>query len=131
MSREDDGLLVMTYGCAACFSAADDGTVVLPFDIATGKLIPAVWDRWLAWDPVRMVPAYADALRGLRAIYIDAGTRDQWFLDLGAEAMRRELELIGISDMFFELFDATHDAIDYRYPIGLKYLAERLSPPPP
>jgi hypothetical protein len=27
------------------------------------------------------------------------------------------------------LFDATHGGIEYRYPIGLKYLAERLSPP--
>jgi hypothetical protein len=28
----------------------------------------------------------------------------------------------------FELFDATHMAIEYRYPIGLKYLVERLGP---
>ena len=35
---------------------------------------------------------HADALRGLRAIYIDAGKRDQYFLDLGAEAFRRALE---------------------------------------
>lgn len=127
MSREDDGLLVMTYGCAACFSAADDGTVLLPFDVETGKLVDDVWKRWLDWDPVRMVPRYADALRSLRAIYIDAGTRDQWFLDLGAKAMVRELEQIGVTDVFFELFDATHTGIDYRYPIGLKYLAERLA----
>jgi hypothetical protein len=127
MSREDDGLLVMTYGCAACFSAADDGTVLLPFEVETGKLIDDVWERWLDWDPVRMVPRYADALRSLNAVYIDAGTRDQWFLDLGATAMVRELERIGVTDVFFELFDASHDAIDYRYPIGLRYLAERLS----
>jgi hypothetical protein len=25
-----------------------------------------------------------------------------------------------------ELFDATHLAIEYRYPLGLRYLAERL-----
>ena len=100
----------------------------LPFDVDTGELIPEVWDRWLAWDPVRMVPSYADSLRGLRAIYIDAGTRDQWFLDLGARAMVRALERIGVTDVYFELFDATHTAIDYRYPTGLGYLAERLSP---
>jgi len=29
-----------------------------------------------------MVEAHADALRGLQAIYIDAGKRDQFFLDL-------------------------------------------------
>ena len=38
-------------------------------------LMPEVWERWLAWDPVRMVPGHADALRSMRAIYIDAGTR--------------------------------------------------------
>ena len=128
MSKDDDSTLVMTYGCAACFSAEPDGTVTLPFDTETGVINPDVWDRWLAWDPVRMVPRYADALRGMRAIYIDAGTRDQWNLDLGAKAMQQALAAIGVTDIFFELFDATHTAIDYRYPAGLKYLAERLSP---
>ena len=128
MSKDDDSTLVMTYGCAACFSAEPDGAVTLPFDQETGVILPEVWERWLAWDPVRMVPRYADALRGLRAIYIDAGTRDQWFLDLGAQAMKQALAAIGVADIFFELFDATHTAIDYRYPTGLKYLAERLSP---
>ena len=33
---------------------------------------------------------HADALRGLRAIYIDSGKRDQFFLDLGAEAFSVE-----------------------------------------
>ena len=127
MSKDSDGDLVLTYGCAAAFSAEPDGTVRLPFDVATGLLVDDVWARWLAWDPVRMIPRYADALRGLRAIYLDAGKRDEWYLDLGAEAVRRELEKIGVADVFFELFDATHMGIDYRYPIGLRHLAERLS----
>ena len=61
------------------------------------------------------------------AIYIDAGRRDEYFLDLGAEAFRRALEEIGVTDVFFELFDAKHGSIGYRYPVSLKYLAERLS----
>ena len=65
---------------------------------------------------------------GGHAIYIDAGKRDQYFLDLGAEGFRRALAAIGVTDVFFELFDATHDAIEYRYPIAVKYLAERLTP---
>ena len=28
---------------------------------------------------------------------------------------------------FFELFDAGHGAIEYRYPIALRFLAERLA----
>jgi S-formylglutathione hydrolase FrmB len=125
-AKESDGHLLNDWCMAACYSADEDGTVRLPYDTATGELIPEVWDRWLAWDPVRMVPKYADALRSMRAIYIDAGKKDEWFLDLGAEAFRRALAGVGVNDVFFELFDATHMQIEYRYPIAVKYLAERL-----
>jgi hypothetical protein len=126
-SKDSDEHLLNDWCMAACYSTDPDGTVRLPFEPATGQLVPEVWERWLALDPVRMVAGHADALRSMRAIYIDAGKKDQYFLDLGAEAFRRELEAIGVTDVFFELFDATHNAIEYRYPIGLRYLAERLS----
>jgi S-formylglutathione hydrolase FrmB len=129
MSKPTDGELVMTYGVAAAFSADEDGTVHLPFDLRTGRLVDDVWERWLAWDPVRMVPRYADALRGLRAIYLDGGTRDEWYLELGAQAFRDALGEIGVTDVACEIFDAAHGGIDYRYPHGLAYLAERLTPP--
>jgi hypothetical protein len=127
-TKKEDSTLLMTLGVAACFSADDDGTVRLPFDSRTGQLIPSLWERWLAWDPVRMVPSYADALRGLTAVWIDAGTSDEWYLDLGAQAMVAELARIGVTDVRFELFDGTHGAIEYRYPLALAYLAEKLSP---
>jgi hypothetical protein len=128
MSKDDDDVLMNDWCMAACYSAEEDGTVRLPYDPATGRLIPEVWERWLEWDPVRMVPRHAEALRGMRAIYIDAGKRDEWFLDLGAEAFRQALGEIGVTDVFFDIFDATHMAIEYRYPLSLKYLAERLAP---
>ena len=70
-----------------------------------------------------------DALRGLDAIWIDAGTRDDYHLDLGAQAFRDGLARIGVPDdrVYFELFDATHAAIDYRYPLALAWLAQRLA----
>jgi S-formylglutathione hydrolase FrmB len=126
-SKDSDHTLLNDWCMASCYSADEDGTVHLPYDTATGELQAKTWERWLAWDPVRMVPRHADALRSLKAIYIDAGSRDQFYLDLGAEAFRRALEGIGVTDYFFELFDATHSAIEYRYPLALKYLAERLS----
>jgi Putative esterase len=126
-SKDSDPTLLNDYCMAACYSADEDGTVRLPFDPATGELLPDMWARWLEWDPVRMVEQRADAARGLRAIYIDCGKRDQFYLDLGAEAFRRALERVGVTDVFFELFDGTHSAIEYRYPIGLRYLAERLT----
>jgi len=127
MSKDSDHVLLDSWCMAACYSADEEGTVHLPFDTTTGKLIPEIWERWLEKDPVRMVSRHADVLRSLKAIYIDAGKRDEWYLDLGAEAFRRELEGIGVTDVFFEVFDATHMAIEYRYPLGVKYLSERLA----
>jgi hypothetical protein len=127
-SRDTDDELVNTYAMAACYSADADGTVRLPFDLATGRILPEVWMRWLRRDPVRMVAEHREALSSLRAIYVDAGKRDEYFLDLGATAFCQELRAHGIEDVFFELFDATHAGIDYRYPLGVRYLVERLSP---
>jgi hypothetical protein len=126
-TKEADHTLLMILGIAACFSAADDGTPLLPFDPRSGVLIPDIWQRWLDWDPVRMVASYADALRSMRAIWIDAGTHDEYFLDLAAVAFRDELGKLGVTDAHFELFDAGHGAIEYRYPLSLAYLAQKLS----
>jgi Putative esterase len=127
-SRESDMYLLNDWCMAACYSADPDGTVRLPFDTTTGELIPAVWERWLRLDPVRMVPDHVDSLSTMKAIYIDAGRRDQFYLDLGAEAFQRALERVGITDVYFELFEGTHSSIEYRYPLSIKYLAERLTP---
>jgi Putative esterase len=129
-SKDSDHVLLDSWCMAACYSADEDGTVRLPFDPATGQVIPEIWERWLEKDPVRMVAKHADAMRGMRAIYIDAGRKDEWYLDLGAEAFRRALAEIGVTDVYFELFDATHMGIEYRYPVGLVYLADLLRPKP-
>ena len=130
-TKPEDETLLVILGCSACFSARDDGTPQLPFDPCTGALLPKVWQRWLDWDPVRMAERYTDALHSLRAIWIDAGMKDEWFLDLGAEAFRAELARLGVPKdrVRFELFDAGHGAIDYRYPMSLAWLAHRLRRP--
>ncbi|HWE55977.1 MAG TPA: alpha/beta hydrolase-fold protein [Acidimicrobiales bacterium] len=128
-SRKEDMELLLTLGCTACFSAADDGTPMLPFDQNSGRVIDELWDRWLEWDPVRMVPRYADALRGLRAVWIDGGRSDQFNLDLGAVAFRDALAGIGVTEqVHFELFEGTHDNVAWRYPIALAWMAKELSP---
>jgi hypothetical protein len=128
-TKEEDEALLTALGCSAAFSPGEDGRPVLPFDPKTGVLRPDEWARWLAWDPVRMAVPYADALRSQRAIWIDAGTKDDYFLDLGAAAFRDELARVGVDGdrVRFELFDATHAAIDYRYPVALAWLAQRLA----
>jgi S-formylglutathione hydrolase FrmB len=127
MSKPSDEHLVNDHAMAACYSADADGTVQLPYDAQTGAMRPEIWARWLAWDPVRLVPRHADTLRGLRAIYIDAGKQDEFFLDVGAEAFRAALAGVGVAEVYFELFPAGHFDIEYRYPKALAYLSERLT----
>lgn len=123
-----DMSLLSLYGVAACFSPDRDGRPVLPFDTRTGRQLDDVWAQWLEWDPVRMVRQHAAALRGLKGIWMDAGKNDEYYLDLGAQAVVDELSSIGVHDVTFELFEGTHGGIDYRYPLSLAFLADRLQP---
>jgi pimeloyl-ACP methyl ester carboxylesterase len=126
LAHPEDIHILLQWGFAAAYSAAADGTPRLPYDVATAEVIPELWERWLDHDYPRLVPRHADALRDLRAIYIDCGTRDEWYLDLTAEWLRRQLTALPVRELHVELFDATHLAIEYRYPLGLRYLADRL-----
>ncbi|MGW3770801.1 alpha/beta hydrolase [Actinomadura verrucosospora] len=128
-TKEEDMRLLEILGVSACFSPGADGTPLLPFDPVTGALRPRIWERWLEWDPVRMAPAHAEALRSMRAIWIDAGIRDEWFLDLGALAFRDAVEQSGVpqENVFFELFDGGHHAVEYRQPQAVAWLAHRLA----
>jgi hypothetical protein len=69
-------------------------------------------------------------MRSQRAIRIDGGTRDEWYLDVGAQAFHRALLDNGVAEekIYFELFDAAHGGIDYRYPLALAWLCERIVP---
>ncbi|MGB8961432.1 MAG: hypothetical protein WCC38_05690 [Pseudonocardiaceae bacterium] len=68
----------------------------------------------------------------MRAVWLDAGTRDEWYLDLGAQAFRDQLRAVGLPDerVQFELFDAGHGGIDYRYPLALAWLCHQIAETP-
>jgi hypothetical protein len=117
------------YGYAAAYSPDPDrpGKALLPFEIGTGRLIDDVWARWLEKDPVRMAPQHADALRSMRRIYLDAGRKDEYFLDLGAQAFAAELRALDV-DCSLELFDGKHGGLTYRYPGAIRELVLALTP---
>jgi hypothetical protein len=117
------GRVLEAYAYAAAYSPDPDRppAVLLPFEVATGKLVDDVWERWLAHDPVRMASRHGEALRGMRRIYLDAGTSDEAFLDLGAQAFAVELDRLGAA-YTLELFDGRHGGISWRYPGAIREL---------
>jgi hypothetical protein len=131
LSSPHDELLVNTYAMCAAYSARDDGTIELPFDIETGERIPEVWDRWLEFDPVLLArrPEHAETLRNMHAIWIDSGSGDDYFLDLGAIAFHREVVAAETpaERVHLALFPGTHRGLTWRYPLSLAWLVERLS----
>ena len=100
----------------------------LPVDLQTCTLDPEAWNRWCAWDPLHMVDT-AEAqenLRQLAGIFIDCGSKDQYFLHYGNRALVRKLNAAKI-DHQYEEFPDGHSGIDYRYDRSLPFLYDCLT----
>jgi S-formylglutathione hydrolase FrmB len=115
------GVDLYGYGAAYSPDPANPGRALMPFEVETGRLVEEVWAQWLDWDPVRMAPRHADALRSMRRVYLDAGTEDEYYLDLGATAFAKELDKLSVEHSL-ELFDGKHGGISWRYPGAIREL---------
>ncbi|MGZ4339265.1 MAG: alpha/beta hydrolase-fold protein [Gaiellaceae bacterium] len=118
-----DALLVELTAAARAFG---DGS--FPFD-AHGRIDAGRWERWLEHDPVRLVGRHAEAVRGLRGVWLDAGRRDEYFLDLGATALSEALLAGGLPPdrLRFELVEGGHRGMSVRYPLSLAWLVRELT----
>lgn len=119
---------VMHCAMAACFDPQPehpDG-FELPVDLHTGRIRQERWERWLAWDPVRMIPNHAAALKQLRLLFIDCGDRDQYHLHYGARLMREALLRAGVRHDYEE-FPDNHSAVNYRMDVSLPRLWSAIS----
>lgn len=118
---------MMTLCLAASYSPAPGQplNLALPFDLETCVVDEALWKRWLEFDPVRRVERSVDNLRALKGLWIDAGSRDQYFIHYGTRELHRRLAHAGI-DHHFEEFDGSHSGIDWRYDHSLPWLLQRL-----
>jgi enterochelin esterase family protein len=125
---KDDIATLNILAMAAAYSpdpAVPPFGIDLPIDLATGAWRDAVWRRWLECDPLVMVERRAEALRSLRLLFLDCGTRDEWHLHLGLRLLVRRLEALGVPHQHQE-FDDGHMNVSYRYDVSLPLLARAL-----
>jgi len=113
---------------AACYSPNPRSRLgfELPFDERTGEIRPAVWRRWLAWDPVHMASRHRSGLRRLRLLFLDCGTRDEYYLHLGARIFTARLRRLGVRHVYEE-FDGGHRDGDHRYARSLALIGSRIA----
>ncbi|HVT07627.1 MAG TPA: alpha/beta hydrolase-fold protein [Polyangia bacterium] len=114
-------MVLATAGAYSPDPAREHG-IALPFDVETGAIDWAVWQRWKTWDPVEQAGRHAEALRRMKLIFVDAGTRDEHNLDLGARIFVRRLRELGVT-CEHEEFDDGHRSTAYRYDVSLPKLA--------
>jgi enterochelin esterase family protein len=122
---KNDHAALNTIGMAACYSP-DGSDVTRPFDLETGEIRQDVWARWLAHDPVRMSDYYADALRSLDLLFLDAGTRDEFALDIGARILSKKLTELGVAHLHEE-FDDGHFNVSYRFDRSLELISKAMA----
>ncbi len=121
---KDDFSGLNIIGMSACYSP-NGKDFDLPFDLETGEIRADVWAKWLAHDPVRLVEKYAESLKSMKLLYVDAGTRDEFFLDLGAKILCKKLRDFDIPHISEE-FDDGHFNISYRQNRSLELISEAI-----
>jgi S-formylglutathione hydrolase FrmB len=122
--RKDDFPALNIIGMSACYSP-NRTDFDLPFDLESGEVRWDVWERWLEHDPVRLVEKHVENLRSLTLLYLDAGTRDEFALDIGARVLSKRLRSFGIPHIHEE-FDDGHMNISYRQNRSLELISEHL-----
>lgn len=125
---KDDFAGLNIIGMSACYSpnADSESGFDLPFDVQTGEIRGDVWARWREHDPAFLVEKYADNLKSLKLFYLDAGTRDEFALDLGARILSRRLNEFDVPHIHEE-FDDGHFHISYRYNRSLELISQNLA----
>ncbi len=124
---KDDFAALNIIGMSACYSPNPESEIGfdLPFDLETGEIRADVWARWLENDPTRLVGKSVEMLKSLNLLYIDAGTRDEFALDLGARILCKKLKDSGI-EYIHEEFDDGHMQISYRYNRSLELISQNI-----
>ncbi len=127
----NDMHVLMILAMAATYDPAPELPfgIRLPVSPQTCELNDELWQRWLAWDPVRLVESETvqTNLKGLKGIYIDCGSSDQYALVFGARRLSARLASIGIEHTYDEFSD-NHSSVDYRMDISLPFMYKNLMP---
>jgi len=125
--RDYDPLFFLA--AAAAYAPEPDSPpphAALPFDARTAELLPDVWRRWLAHDPVRRIDASASALRDMRLVFLDSGDADEHGLQFAARQLADAMRAVGV-DVVHEEFPGTHRGTGSRFDESLPRLVAALA----
>ena len=116
---------LMLLAMAATY-APEEGAplgIRLPVDLDTCARDKVRWSRWLAHDPLEIVdrPESIESLTALGALYLDCGSRDEYFTHFGTRALVKKLVTAEIEHVYQE-FDGGHSGVSHRLDVSLPFL---------
>ncbi len=123
-----DHALVNIMAMSACYSPNPKSRwgFDLPCDVQTGEILPKVWARWKAVDPVAAALRYRIHLKKLKTLWFDCGTRDEFHLHLGARKFSRVLKGLGVRHTYEEHGFGHFDTAE-RLDTSLSLISKRLT----
>lgn len=128
LSRGASFYALAVAAMASCYSPNPDSPwgFDLPMDTYTGELLPEVWARWRAHDPIHMVDAHAQALHSLKLLFLDCGIYDEENLLYGARILSSRLKSLDIPHLFQE-FEGGHRNTRFRYDTSFRLISDSIS----
>ena len=120
-----DGLNAI--GMSACYSPNEEieWGFELPFNLTTGEIREDIWQKWLEHDPVHLVENSVENLKSMKLLFLDAGTSDEFALDIGARVLSQRLNEHDIPHVHEE-FDGGHFNINHRYNRTFELISENI-----
>lgn len=120
-----DHAVVNAIGMASCYSPDPKSRLgfELPFDTRTGELLPAAWRKWEAHDPVHACRKHSASLARLKTLFFDAGTRDEFHLQLGARRLSAALKKLRVKHAYQE-HGFGHFDLQPRFDVSLALLTK-------
>lgn len=119
---------MLTLNMAACYAPNLNKPPIygdLYFDLHTGEIIPEVWEKFLQWDPVKMVDRYKDNIKKLAFVQLESGAQDQHALHLGHRQLSRRFHSLNVPHELVE-YPGTHSGHHWRFEDRLTKLLARM-----
>jgi S-formylglutathione hydrolase FrmB len=143
----DSATILNIFALSSCYSSCKNSRYgfQIPINSVSGELDEAIFNRWLANDPVVRISESQtkggkealietgwdcaqmelESLGGLDSLYLESGNRDEYHADLGARVFANRLQTAGVGLEYRE-FDGGHFGTTWRYEMILKHVLERI-----
>ena len=126
MKRRDAHTVLNAICMGLCYAPDDAGGFELPVDRENGRVLPEIFAKYRKRDPIEFLVARKSQVSKIKSIYLDVGTRDQFYLQYGARQIRDVLTDMRAS-LTYQEFDGNHFEIGDRRPEVWKWLLQELN----